>query len=100
MFGLEIDNFQYMENYDKYIAQLFYKSRYLFKTLRRNIFCYPTNSFCKNCGRDIHDFIVSDEIWENVEPYISNYGHTLCYDCFCEICPKIGLSPVWRLEKL
>ena len=89
-----------MNAFVKYIILLFHKLRYLFKTLRREIFNYPTDSFCKNCGRYIHDFSAPDTIWKKVEHYIPNNGNTLCYDCFCEICQKIGLPTVWRIEKL
>lgn len=54
-------------------------------------------SFCKDCGRNVHDFIASDEIWKSIESTIKN-GHVLCYDCFCEHCEKQGLPSVYRLE--
>lgn len=56
------------------------------------------NSFCKNCGRDIHDFIVTDETWEKISPMI-RFGNSLCYDCFCEACGKAGLLTVWQLHE-
>ena len=37
-------------------------------------------SRCEDCGRNVHDFIVPDEIW--IEAYGSEHG-ILCYDCFC-----------------
>jgi len=57
--------------------------------------CLP--SYCKICGRTIHDFSAPDATWEKVEPHIK-HGHTLCYDCFCDICGKIGEPTVWRLD--
>ena len=57
---------------------------------------FSLDSFCKHCGRKVHDFIVEDSVWEQVEPHIK-FGHILCYDCFCEVCKKIGLPAVWRL---
>lgn len=54
-------------------------------------------SFCKCCGRDVHDFIAPDEIWKQIGPHIP-HGHVLCYDCFCAICAKLGLPDVYRLE--
>ena len=56
-------------------------------------------SFCKVCGRTVHDFDAPDHIWGQVDPHIK-YGHVLCYDCFCEICSKIGLPAVWKLEQI
>lgn len=54
------------------------------------------NSFCRHCGRTVHDFSVPDDVWEQVAPHIK-HGHTLCYDCFCEACAKRDLPSVWRL---
>jgi len=76
-----------MLNYFRIKIKLF-KSRYL---------RIPTDSFCKNCGRDVHDFLVDDEIWDLIEPMIK-YGKVLCYDCFCEFCKDAGLPPVWMLK--
>ena len=55
------------------------------------------DSFCKYCGRTVHDFIVPDDIWAKVRPLIQ-YGDVLCYDCFCEKCGMLGLPTVWQLE--
>ena len=76
---------------------LFYFLRIQYKLLKRR---YSTSvaSFCKRCGRDIHDFVVEDKVWEKVEKHIK-YGYTLCYDCFCELCLKEDLPSVWKLEK-
>lgn len=56
-------------------------------------------SFCKQCGRDVKNFQVSDEIWELIEPKIK-YGSVLCYECFCQKCEEVGLLPIWKLEKI
>jgi len=56
----------------------------------------PVASFCKHCGRDVHDYRAPDDVWEKVEPRI-RHGYTLCYDCFCEECGKIGEQTVWDL---
>ncbi len=55
-------------------------------------------SFCKECGRKVHDFSVDDKIWNKIEPHIK-YGNVLCYDCFCEKCKKLMLPQVWKLKK-
>jgi hypothetical protein len=57
------------------------------------------DSFCKQCGRDVRDFIAPDEIWELISSKIKN-GNVLCYECFCDKCEEIGLLPVWKLEKI
>jgi len=49
------------------------------------------------CGRDVHDFVAPDEIWEKVTAETGM--NVLCYDCFCDICQELGLPSVWWLEK-
>ena len=73
------------------------KFKLFFKLFLRKFI--PISSFCKECGREVHDFSVSDEIWKKVDPLIK-YGHVLCYDCFCEKCKEVGLPSVWELKKL
>ena len=75
--------------------KLFYSIRILYKCFKVKHF--STNSFCKECGRDVHDFIVDDEVWNKVDALI-RYGHVLCYDCFCEKCRLLDLPVVWRLK--
>lgn len=69
----------------------------LLKLLYRKFF--TIQSFCKECGRTVHDFVAPDEVWERVDWYIK-YGHILCYDCFCKKCKIIGLPTVWKLQEL
>ena len=57
------------------------------------------NSFCKECGRDVRDFYVADNIWRQIKPLI-RYGNTLCYNCFCDKCRMIGLPSCWELSAL
>jgi hypothetical protein len=54
------------------------------------------NSFCKVCGRDVHDFVVEDKLWALIEPDIK-HGNTLCYDCFNELLNKKGIWITWKL---
>jgi hypothetical protein len=68
-----------------------------FKKFKCKILKLSTDSFCKSCGRDIHDFSVSDDVWGKIEPYIK-HGNVLCYDCFCDYCGKRGLPTVWELK--
>lgn len=56
-------------------------------------------SFCKLCGRDVHDFVAPDELWKGVEPNITS-GNVLCYDCFCELIRSKGHLGVFRLEEI
>ncbi|OPY57151.1 MAG: hypothetical protein A4E55_01833 [Pelotomaculum sp. PtaU1.Bin035] len=76
--------------------KLFYYIRVKFKLILKKFFIVP--SFCKECGRNVHDFVVDDNIWHKVSRYIKN-GHVLCYDCFCEKCRHAGLPDVWKLVK-
>ncbi len=64
------------------------------KLIKKRFFAIP--SFCKCCGRDVHDFIAPNDTWKQIEPHIK-YGHVLCYDCFCEICSRAGIYPIWQL---
>ena len=70
----------------------------MFKLFKRKYLggVFGINSFCRECGRDVHDFDVDDDIWNKVEPSIK-YGNTLCYDCFCEKCKELNLSMCWSL---
>lgn len=55
-------------------------------------------SFCKICGCDIRDFIVDDALWAKVEQHIPK-GHSLCYNCFCDICLNLGETCVYELHR-
>jgi hypothetical protein len=79
--------------------RIFWFLRVTLKLFRCRVLNRPTNSFCKICGRGVHDFVAPEEIWALVEGKI-RWGHTLCYDHFCEICGELGLPSVWRLVKL
>ena len=76
--------------------RVFYKLRVIYKLIKRKLFCI--DSFCKECGRDVRDFIVDDGTWELIDPFV-DYGHTLCYECFVDKCEKIEINTLWRLEK-
>lgn len=54
--------------------------------------------FCKECGVDVQDFIVPDQVWFIVEPHLK-YGNVACYNCFSKLCEKVGLPSVWRLSE-
>ena len=69
------------------------------KLFCHNILGMHGPSYCKNCGREVRDFSVTDEIWSKVQPHIK-HGNTLCYNCFSDVCLKIGLPPNWRLIDL
>jgi hypothetical protein len=59
--------------------------RVSYKLLRCRFRLVP--SFCKVCGRDVHDFIAPGDVWQKVEPLIKR-GNVVCYDCFCELCQE------------
>lgn len=71
--------------------------RLIIKLLLKKI--WHLDSFCKRCGRKVRDFDAPDELWIKVESRIK-YGHTLCYDCFCDMLREIGIPTVFRLELL
>lgn len=77
--------------------KLFCLLRVAYKQLKKRFMMI--NSFCKQCGRDNHDFMVDDETWGVVAPTIKR-GSVLCYDCFSEKCQKLGLPVVWKLTPL
>ena len=56
------------------------------------------NSFCRECGCDVRDFVAPDHVWRIISPCIKR-GDTLCYNCFCDKCAEMGLPSVWILEK-
>ena len=48
---------------------------------------------CRDCGRNVHDFHVPDELWSKV---IGGEG-VWCYDCFCNRADeKLGMK--WRTD--
>jgi hypothetical protein len=57
-------------------------------------------SFCKNCGRDVHDFHAPLSVWEKIH-YI-RHGNVLCFDCFCDACQQVGIpyGGAWRLSPI
>ena len=80
------------------MINLFYWIKIKFKIYLGRILYYGVPSFCKECGRNVTDFSVDDEIWNKIDPLIKN-GHSLCYDCFCKKCKIVGLPEVWKLVK-
>ena len=77
--------------------------RLAWKLFLRRFRCIP--SFCKKCGRDVHDFIAPDWAWETVRPFIKRGNRrlqpgeddVLCYDCFCTLCEQVDIWVTWRL---
>lgn len=60
---------------------------------------FDLNSFCKKCGRTVHDFDAPNDVWKKIEPFIK-HGNVLCYDYFCEMCKQNNLPSVWKLNKI
>lgn len=73
------------------------KVRVAFKRLLSRVRLIP--SFCKDCGRTVHDFHAPDVIWRQIAPGNDGAG-VLCYDCFCERCAKHGLPSVYTLHHI
>jgi len=49
---------------------------------------------CRDCGRNVHDFLVPDTLWLNVT---KNPDIVLCYDCFCNRADK-EMRIKWRMD--
>jgi hypothetical protein len=49
---------------------------------------------CEECGINVHDFHVPDDIWIKV---YGNESGVLCYDCFCDKADK-KFEFKWRLK--
>jgi hypothetical protein len=47
---------------------------------------------CEDCGRNVHDFKVPDDVWIKV---YGNKSGILCYDCFCDKADK-KMEVKWR----
>jgi len=76
----------------------FYRLRVLVKTfLRDHLAMGAISSYCRDCGRNVHDFDAPDWAWQQVW---GDSGGVLCYDCFSERCHKLGIPPVWSLTNL
>lgn len=43
---------------------------------------------CRDCGRNVHDFHVEDDLWEKV---IGQKNGVWCYDCFVDKARKKGV---------
>lgn len=71
--------------------------RLLLKLLARRFF--RLSSFCKRCGKTVHDFSAPEEIWRVIEKDIK-HGHVLCYDCFCELCAVNNLPCVFEVSPI
>lgn len=83
---------------------------------RRVLKTYPSNhdcARCRDCGRTVHDFIIPDEIWnevmtgspiiylrDGVTPSKEGASGVLCYDCFCERAREKGLPSNYSCEPL
>ncbi len=69
--------------------------RVLFKLFLKRFKLIP--SFCKNCGCDVEDFIVSDELWLLIEKDIP-HGNVLCFNCFSRLIKEKTNISVFKLE--
>ena len=74
-----------------------YISIFLIKLNKHLLKTYPLIedcARCEDCGRNVHDFSVPDDLWQQV--YGSNDG-ILCYDCFCNRADEKFRSK-WRIS--
>ena len=81
------------------MIRIFYLFRIYIKFFGLKVLKLSIQSFCKECGRRVHDFVAPDLIWGKVDMYIKR-GHVLCYDCFCEYCKRLGLPWIWELRSI
>jgi hypothetical protein len=49
------------------------------------------DSYCKDCGIDINDFVASDSLWKEV---MGDSQKTVCYNCFCK-----RSGHIYKIEK-
>jgi len=49
---------------------------------------------CRDCGRNVHDYHVPDELWISV---IGSEDGVYCYDCFCDRADN-KLDFKWRMN--
>lgn len=78
------------------MCRIFWVVRIYWKFLLLRLRLGPLPLFCKRCGVETRDFQAPDEIWNQVEPHIP-HGYVLCYNCFSDLCLKLGLQPNWKL---
>ena len=81
---------------------------------RRVLKTYPSNydcARCRDCGRTVHDFIMPNDIWNEVitgspiiylkdgtTPSKEGAAGVWCYDCFCERAREKGHIGVFKCE--
>lgn len=74
-----------------YIGLFFHRlNRYLLKTY----YAIEDCARCEDCGRNVHDFHVPDELWLDV---YGSFSGVLCYDCFCDRADR-KLRTKWRID--
>lgn len=57
---------------------------FFFRTYESNSKCVR----CRDCGRTVHDWFTSDDIFEEVT---GSHAGVWCWDCFCERAWKKGI---------
>ena len=72
---------------------IFYKIRIFLKGICKRFICI--DSYCKDCGRTIQDFMVKDDIWRKI---VGDNQKELCYNCFQKRAKKVGISDYIALE--
>ena len=65
-------------------------NRYLLKTYPLIEDC----SRCEDCGRNVHDFLVPNSLWNEV---MGGPRGVFCYDCFCNRADE-KFRQKWRME--
>jgi hypothetical protein len=93
-------------NYDKKMLRIYYnKIKENFRITKWNIWQKLNRKFlitypliedcarCRDCGRNVHDFHVPDDLWIRVW---GDEGGILCYDCFCNRVDEMNIN--WRTD--
>lgn len=73
----------------------------------------PMAPFCRRCGRNVHAFIATYEVWALLDPdclrpnsekisqiiplFFYKGTHMFCYDCFCEARHEKGLPSIGQI---
>lgn len=69
--------------------------RIQFKNIIKKFFLIP--SYCKDCGIDIHDFVVDNTLWNEI---MDQNQQTVCYNCFCKRGNKKNIYNTYKLIKI
>lgn len=91
-----------MREWDYPLSDIWRYSRKMLLIYSRKVWCCLNHRFlktypliedcarCDDCGRNVHDFTTTDELWVKVTGH-QDGGGILCYDCFCDQADRMGV---------